>query len=222
VRPSSPNAKYAITFGLLSLAILLLPVFWSPLNNQPITPFASGTPRTVAETLYPEQTLKPNFQGPLQPAPVAEPPVRESETIAPPLRRDPSFEFANYLRRTVLSLLGVTILIGLSLKLMQRYLPGLAAAPRKKPWMNVLAREAIGPNQSLALVRVGTRVLLVGLCEQNMTTLCELNESEVAEMLEPPPAAAPSEPGSGDQPRNLYGDVLRHYLSIVPGMGTKK
>lgn len=247
-----PNPKHALTFGLLSFGVLLLPVFWSPVNNQRITPLPAATTQNVTELMSTPLPAKTPTAG-------AVPAVAAAEQAAAPLptpvavatppdpalpptpaaaaapadeeisfgeenaaQREPAFDFAAQLRRTVLSLLGVTVLIAVTLKLMQRSLPGFMGAAPKKSWMNVLAREAIGPNQSMALVQAGPKILLVGMSEQNMTTLCEFTQAEVAEMLEQPPAVAQSATGEPVEPKKVYGDILRHYLSIVPGMGTKK
>jgi len=119
------------------------------------------------------------------------------------------------LRRIVLSLLVTTALIAFTLKAAKKHIPALGG---KTPgsFMNVLAREAISPTQSLALVKVGSKILLVGLSEQSMTTLSEFAESDLENLI---PKAAEPEPRTA---RSVYGDVLRHYLAILPGMGAKK
>jgi flagellar biogenesis protein FliO len=239
---------------MLSFGVLLLPVFWSPVNNQPITPLPAVSTQNVTELMSTPLPAKPPAAGGVPvvaaaeeaAAPVPTPVIAAApEPVLPPTpqapaveeeisfgddravaQREPAFDFAAQLRRTVLSLLGVTVLIGVTLKLMQRHLPGFGGAAQKKSWMNVLAREAVGPNQSLALIQAGPKILLVGMSEQNMTTLCEYTQAEVAEMLETPPVAQPvtaaGETAQSVEPKKVYGDILRHYLSIVPGMGTKK
>lgn len=221
-----PNPKYAITFGVLSLMVLLMPVFWSPLNDQKISFPEQRSTLNVTQVLS-HASVQPGFVGPMQPAEaVAEPASTDSEPLhlrsAERGAYRPAFDFSVYVRRMVFSLLGITLLIGLTLKALQKHLPGLAGKP-KNAWMNVLAREGISPTQSIALIQVGPRILLVGLSEHNMSTLCELSQSEVSEMLAPPPLpdnASPTE--QPVPPKNVYADILRHYLSIVPGLGVKK
>lgn len=198
-----PNPKHAITFAVISALILFLPLFWSPLNSQPITPLAVYTPEP--------QVLPEGHQGPLQPAP----PVTAADYPT-----EPTFEFSRHLRRMVLSLFGVTVLIAVTLKLLEKQLPGMAGRGRKRnSFMEVLARESMTPQHSLALVKVGGKFLLVGMCEQSMSTLCELSEADLADYLKPEetPDGQISPP-----PGQVYSNILKHYLSIVPGMGARK
>jgi flagellar biogenesis protein FliO len=235
-----PNPKHAITFAVVSILILMLPLFWSPLHDQGIgqafpevSPTAS--PQTVGQLLasppVPATTAalqeSPRSATPIAPVPPlalasSSPTVQVEEP--PPARptQDPTIDFSYHLRRVVLSLLFTIAMIALTLKLLQKHLPGLAGVAQATPgsFLNILAREAVGPTQSLALVRVGPKILLVGLCEQSMTTLCELSEAELQAMM--PNEAAAAESADPPASKNLYGDVLRHYLSIVPGMGAKK
>lgn len=212
---SPPNPKYAITFAFVSIVVLMLPLFWSPLNNQPINSYAtqaaevSPTPVASAVPVGPQLTPAPQATAAeLQPQAAAQP-------LGPP--PEPTQEFSGHLRRVVFSLLVVTVLIGVTLKALQSRLPGMVGR-KTGSFLNILAREAIGPTQSLALVQVGPKVLLVGLCEQSMTTLCEFSEAELLAMM----PAEDSEAGERPTAKSMYADILRHYLSIVPGMGGAK
>jgi flagellar biosynthetic protein FliO len=50
--------------------------------------------------------------------------------------------------------------------------------------IEVLGRNHLAPKQSLALVRVGRRVLLIGVTAERLTTLCQIDEpEELAELL---------------------------------------
>lgn len=246
-----PNPKHAITFAIVSVAILILPLFWSPLNNQRFTPLATSTPLTVKEvlaatpspaiaqvqptvtpTLEPEQlpasgalevaqiSLEAaNPETTVSPTPVATetpaPQVATTGNETPTKFQDPTTEFSGQLRRIVLSLLVVTGLIAFTLKAARNHIPALGG---QKPlsFMKILAREAISPTQSLALVQVGSKILLVGLSEQSMTTLSEFSDADLESLI--PKAPEPE----ARTAKSMYGDVLRHYLSIVPGLGAKK
>lgn len=201
------NSRHALTFAIVSACVLLLPVIYSPVNSQPITPLA----RETIVSASPAPTSQISSAGPIESTPQLQPTPEVS--VAP----EPTFDFAAHLRRMLLSLVFVMVLIGITLRLFGRYLPGAAARPRS--FMNVLARESLGPHQSLALVQVGPKVLLVGLTDQSMTTLCEFSEGELAALLAP---AEESLTAERPEPTKVYGDILRHYLSIVPGMGVKK
>ncbi len=241
-----PNPKHAITFAVISVAILILPLFWSPLNNQRFTPLATTTPMTVKEILAPSASASPAVA---QVQPTVTPEVQpralevaqtaldaanpDSETVAVATEtpaatpsatpqvatttryQDPTSEFSGQLRRIVLSLLVVTMLIAFTLKAARNHIPALGG---QKPlsFMKILAREAISPTQSLALVQVGSKILLVGLSEQSMTTLSEFSEADMESLI--PKAPEPE----ARTAKSMYGDVLRHYLSIVPGLGAKK
>ena len=237
-----PNPKHAITFAIVSVAILILPLFWSPLNDQRFTPLATTTPTTVKDlfsaTPAPQvEVAPPPLATPAtQPTPVAKatPLATPGLTVSPSASatpkalttnepshieaakfQDPTLEFSGQLRRIVLSLLVTTALIAFTLRAARNHIPALGG---QKPlsFMKVLAREAISPTQSLALVQVGAKVLLVGLSEQNMTTLSEFSEADLESLI--PKAAEPE----ARTAKSVYGDVLRHYLSIVPGLGAKK
>ena len=233
-----PNPKHAITFAVISMAILILPLFWSPLNNQRFTPLATTTPMTVKEILAPSPTPTLAVQNPVSGAlevaqvtleaanpeaeavvgtetPAAIPQVATTGSEASTKYQDPTSEFSGQLRRIVLSLLAVTLLIAFTLKAARNHIPALGG---QKPlsFMKILAREAISPTQSLALVQVGSKILLVGLSEQSMTTLSEFSEADIESLI--PKAPEPE----ARTAKSMYGDVLRHYLSIVPGLGAKK
>ncbi len=242
-----PNPKHAITFAIVSIAILILPLFWAPLSDQGITPLATQTPRTVEQVwaMTPAPAVSPASATPaavpalaqagtamsatpsatqVAETPGAEmapperddnPGLRSQNSPAPTRFNDPVMEFSGQLRRIVLSLLVTTLLIAFTLKKAQKHIPAMGGQ-KAGSFLNVLAREAISPTQSLALVKVGTKILLVGLSEQNMTTLSEFSEADLDSLIPKPP-----EPEARTA-KSMYGDVLRHYLSIVPGMGAKK
>lgn len=212
----APNPKYAITFGVISMVVLMLPLFWSPVDSQPITPLARETPRTVSQVL----SRPSGFVGPMQPAAPQDFTTEETQAVVFPERHqaDPSFEFASHLRRAVISLLVVILLIGVTLKLLQKHLPALAGKSKTKSFMEVLGRETVGPGQTFTLVKVGPKILLVGLTEQSMTTLCEFSESEWSLLLAQEAELQVETP----EKAKVYGSILKHYLSIVPGMGAKK
>lgn len=202
-----PNARHALTFLIVSVAVLLLPVIYSPVNSQPITPLATAT---AVESPLVSPSPSPSVSvGTVHQAPAADNHV----SPAP----EATFDFASHLRRMLMSLVLVMVLIGVTLRLFGRYLPGSASRPISL--MKILAREPLGPQQSIALVQVGPKVLLLGLSEHNMSNLCEFSEAELASLLAP---AEEAQSADRPEPSKVYGDILKHYLSIVPGMGVKK
>ena len=231
----SPNPKHAITFAVVSVAILILPLFWSPLNDQRFTPLATTTPLTVGQVLatpliqaspvvvaatpnalaVAQTTLEAAATAEAAESPTATPNQDTPQVAESAKFQDPTTEFSGQLRRMVLSLLVITALIAFTLRAARNHIPSLGG---QKPlsFMKVLAREAISPHQSLTLVQVGAKILLVGLSEQNMTTLSEFSEADLESLI--PKAPEPE----ARTAKAVYGDVLRHYLSIVPGLGAKK
>lgn len=69
--------------------------------------------------------------------------------------------------------------------------------------LRVIARLPIGPQQSLVLIAVGRRRLLVGQSTQQLTLLAELGEEDLALLADAPPDA--SRPGT-------LTDRIRAYL----------
>ncbi len=88
--------------------------------------------------------------------------------------------------------------------------------------IEIIEKKRLSPGRSIMLVRVGPKVLAVGVTEGGFQTLTELDgealkrhqdeKSEVSRRVEESPSAAPTSPT----------DVARHYLSIIPGIGVKK
>lgn len=82
----------------------------------------------------------------------------------------------------------VLALLGLALRMLQRYAPGAGAAGRALR-MEVVQRLALGPKQGIAVVRIGERVLAVSMGEGGVRLLQELSGDEaVATALEAGPA----------------------------------
>jgi flagellar biosynthetic protein FliP len=78
----------------------------------------------------------------------------------------------------------VFALLGLSLRLLQRFGPGTVSGPGRVR-MELVQRIALSPKQGIAVVRIGDRVLAVSTGEGGVRPLAELEEEE----LESAPAA---------------------------------
>ncbi|HET8653997.1 MAG TPA: flagellar type III secretion system pore protein FliP [Longimicrobiaceae bacterium] len=89
----------------------------------------------------------------------------------------------------VLAALGfVLVLMGVCLRFLRRYVTG-GVAGRGRVRMEVLQRVALGPKQGIALVRVGSQVLAVGVGEGGVRPLLELDGADRDALLaETPPA----------------------------------
>ncbi|MEP6619458.1 MAG: flagellar type III secretion system pore protein FliP [bacterium] len=90
----------------------------------------------------------------------------------------------------------VLILLGLSLKLLQKLAPGSTRGRVRIP-MEVVQRLSIGPKQGVAIVRIGERLLVVSIGDGGMRRLTELGDEEAAIIAESAAsqAAISSKPG---------------------------
>ena len=200
----------------MTLALLLLPVLISPTaRTKPLEPLPQT--RTVSEVLQ----GKTPFVGP---QPVENPNQPAWLASADEPEWAPSQPFVKKLQSVTLILLVMTAFIGITLKGVQKYFPGVlaqAVAPKPGSLMNVIAKETVAPGFNLCLVEIGPKIMLLGLTEGSISTICELTPEELAKAREATQApATPSAPQK--QPSEVYRDILRHYLSIFPGMGPKR
>ena len=88
--------------------------------------------------------------------------------------------------------------------------------------IDIIEKKRLSPGRSIMLVRVGPKVLAVGVTEGGFQTLTELDGeslkrhqdemNEASKRVDAGASAAPTSPT----------DVARHYLSIIPGIGVKK
>lgn len=76
----------------------------------------------------------------------------------------------------------VLVLLGLSLKLLQRLAPGTTRGRVRIP-MEIIQRMSIGPKQGVAVVRIGERVVAISLGEGGMRRLFELGDEEAAAII---------------------------------------
>ena len=108
----------------------------------------------------------------------------ESEVLTP--RRDQTnstgldtrpLDFSPSFWRPFLSLLAVLALIVLCAWLFRRFFPG-SQHGRTNSAIEIIARSAISPKQSVCLIRLGRRLLLVGLSPNHMANLSVVNDPE--------------------------------------------
>lgn len=88
--------------------------------------------------------------------------------------------------------------------------------------IEVLEKKRISPGRSIMLVRVGPKVLALGVTENGFRTLTEIDAEAVKQHEDSLKAAAPSESVAPPMGVTTPGDVAKHYLSIIPGLGAKK
>ncbi len=113
-------------------------------------------------------------------------------TTAASFRRDP----VPWYRHGAISLgLVLAVIAGIAL-LLRRLVP--AVRTMNGSAIEVLGRNHLSPKQSLALVRVGRRVLLIGVTAERLNTLCEVDDAEeVADLLVRAPSGRRSDQPAG-------------------------
>lgn len=209
--PSQQNLAATVTLGLLMVVFLLIPIL-AGRNRGPAFPEQRPT---VAQSLG-NQT----FVGPAVPADSRPWPAEVEPAWAP------NSGFAAQLQKISLMLVLMTGLIFVTLKLVNRYFPGLlrpgGAAPRATPLMQVLEKQAVAPGINLAVVRIGTKHLVLGMTEHSVSTVCELSPEELAVEETPAAEEEQAEPAARPDAVAVYRGIFRQYLSIIPGMGGSK
>ena len=107
----------------------------------------------------------------------------------------------------------VLALLGVTLKILQRYAPGGARVGGKGLRMEVVQRLAIGPKQGIAVVRVGEKLLAVSMGEGGVRLIQELDGVQVEVAPAAGDAARPALPGLPQlkSPR-AFGALVRQAL----------
>lgn len=114
----------------------------------------------------------------------------------------------------VLAALAVTLgLLGVAIHLLRRFQSSASAGARGLK-LEVVRRVMLGPKQGIALLRVGERVLVVGIAESGISLLTELSGDALADTLKPP---APG-PTAGDRWPMIRLPMLGK-LALVAALG---
>lgn len=93
----------------------------------------------------------------------------------------------------VVAALAVTLgLLAIALHLLKRFQTSSARGARGLE-LSIVRRVMIGPKQGVALLRVGERVLVVGIAESGISLLTELSGDALTRTLEPPAPGAVGE-----------------------------
>ncbi|CAN0486158.1 unnamed protein product, partial [Phaeothamnion confervicola] len=89
------------------------------------------------------------------------------------------------LQSVIVSLLLIVALIFITLKIVQKYVPGLGKPKlAEQPLMNVLAQQTIAPGVHLSLVQVCNKNVLIGFTEHSVSVLCEIAGEELEKVRE--------------------------------------
>lgn len=93
--------------------------------------------------------------------------------------------------------------------LLRRMAPGVAAGSDNR-LIEVLSRSAVGPKQSLVLVRVGSRMVLVGVSPESMQKLVDFEPAGDGKPAAFAPPPAPAHERAREKP---FGSVIRDMVS---------
>lgn len=185
--------------------------------------------RTMGDLVAPTPTTTtssvptpPFVSSPASPA-SAPPPTDEAPAWNPDAQGETSNSsiFVQKLQQMVIVLFLVGFLAYASLRMVARWLPGVGPA-KKLRQLEVLERQSLAQGASISLVRVGKKYLVVGQTEQNVNALCELGSDQLAI---PDPEIESASKAEAIVPQAVpapHGEILRHYLSIIPGLGARK
>ena len=105
------------------------------------------------------------------------------------------------LLRAILTLFSVVLLCFIALYIVRKYF----VQPNKKLLvsMEVVGKLSLTPRNSLYIVKVGTKHLLVGMTPSSLTTLAELKEEELTYL---------TQDGVTGQTSSTFQDFLQAYL----------
>ena len=100
---------------------------------------------------------------------------------------------------------------------------GVSSGTDKKTMIELLEKKRLSPGRSVLLMKVGPKVLALAATESGYETLTEFDGEEFRKYQD-------SSGRTGDEKEEQTTatgattptDIARHYLSIIPGTGTKK
>lgn len=132
--------------------------------------------------------------------------------------------FFDQLVRVCWSLAIISLLVWVVAKVAEKAgLKEVAVGQASKSLIDIIEKKRLAPGRTIMIMRVGPKVLVVAATEKGYETLTEMDgeqfKSYQDSLSTSTAAEAPSAPSEGGM---TPSDVLRHYLSIIPGTGAKK
>lgn len=223
-------------------------VFFSFLALQPVTAQeVSPTPQVVEQQV---QSERPGSEAETRPRTVgdvllgeslesgsqAKPTDSGSQKLDLPDRKAPEANWASKgevgestffdrLIQVCWSLALISLLIWVSAKLAGKAgLRELGVGPGPRSMIEILERKRLSPGRSVLLMRVGPKVLAVAATEKGYETLTEFEGEQFKQYQDSLPESRKPDPEEPPPPEGVTkpSDILRHYLSIIPGTGAKK
>jgi flagellar biogenesis protein FliO len=160
---------------------------------------ASDTPSSIATRIIPAPTSADDFEN----QPLAFPDGSRSR-FRPAAERRVDSGLPPILSSLFLVIVICGIFVGI-LCLAKKYLPGHRQL-FSHPAVEVLGRTHLDPKRYLSLIRIGKRILVVGVTLEDMRTLSEItDESEIVEIME---TARPKT----EQGKNIFGSLFKQHI----------
>lgn len=152
----------------------------SPNPSEATTVTAGSIALQVADTTPKDSNVGPDTKNP-QSGSIKTETLPDQRTSSPinastiPIPIDSSLpETASLVARTGLSLLAVVFLIWGAVQILKKFSPG-AVVSSKNSHIRVLDRAHIAPKKSIYVVQIGEKALAVGISDQQMTPLTDLD-----------------------------------------------
>lgn len=230
--PAPPTVSPAIPNEVPTAAVAAASITPSPLTTPATGPSPSADP-TAATTATP--SASPSASGTPAPLVSATPVAVASAHSTKPADGEldwsqdygPQINFKEKLQSIIINLFVITGLIFLTVKFLQKFYPNVGKVPAQAaPLMQVISTTTISPGINLCLVQVCNKNMVLAITEHSVSSICEISEEELAKAREQSEissgAVGPVVGPLAKSPKQVYGDILRHYLSIIPGVGGKQ
>ncbi len=127
------------------------------------------------------------------------------------LPTSPESGFTGAMVKMISALAVVVICVYVGLYLLKRLTGKRSGAALKNDVLEVLQTTHLGPRKTISLVKVGNRSVLVGVTEQQISTITELDSQETEEILAVEPAA--------EVKTDAFAGVLKNATSRIKSFG---
>ncbi len=212
--------------GFLAMGLTLAGYAQPPVPNVSPAPAVSASatpsqqsPTTVQTPEAVQATPLPSGQRPL----ALPSPVSDAKALAD-WRADGTVgksTFVDRIRKVTWTLAFICFLIWGAGKIVGRATLQKWGLPvEAESMIEVLEKKRLSPGRSILLLRVGPKVLAVAATESGYSTLTELDAEALKQFQDEKSTPAPSVDTAN--PAQSPGDIAKHYLSIIPGLGAKK
>lgn len=206
--------RRAFWFALLIL--LLSSIAWAQEGSEKPDKSKPAEPMSIGEYIASELGDQGEFVGPR--LPVEE---REGWKPDPVAAWAPDDAFLKKFQQVTVVCVFICLLASGVLWMVGKFSPSVLKVRSRKKLVTVLERQSLGPNRAVHTLKVGNKILVVGITDHNMQTLCEMSPEEYQAAVSPEEQDSEVETLPAEAATEGYGKILRHYLSIIPKAGVK-